>query len=297
MKRTFSALLLLTFIIATPFGHAASAQEQKASEQNVEKAQTSQAQPKGEFLAAYERMPNSMRELSQQEGVSTKYLGKVHDFDSWLFEKDRNVQYHYVLPEGKGYFIGTLFDRRGNNITMRQLMRYKTDKNAAVDELNVSAMKPAEKAKSKAEKLYADIEDTYWLSIGQKNAPYIYVFIDPDCPHCKEYFTRLSDYIETGRLAVRLIPVGGTVLAQRKAAKWMQMETPQLAFLKHLNGDRQILQPDGSENLSAVIHNINTHIKYKFNINPFTVYAAKDGKIRLIKGPAQNIQAILDDLN
>ena len=86
-----------------------------------------------------------------------------------------------------------------------------------------------------AERLLEDVRrNALWFSVGADDAPAVYAFIDPTCPHSARAVAALADGIDAGRLQLRvaLAPVvsdgAGDVIAAIFAA-----DDPAAAFVAH----------------------------------------------------------------
>ena len=86
-----------------------------------------------------------------------------------------------------------------------------------------------------AERLLEDVRrNALWFSVGVDDAPAVYAFIDPTCPHSARAVAALADGIDAGRLQLRvaLAPVvsdgAGDVIAAIFAA-----DDPAAAFVAH----------------------------------------------------------------
>ena len=86
-----------------------------------------------------------------------------------------------------------------------------------------------------AERLLEDVRrNALWFSVGANDAPAVYAFIDPTCPHSARAVAVLSDEIDAGRLQLRvaLAPVvsdgAGDAIAAIFAA-----DDPAAAFVAH----------------------------------------------------------------
>jgi thiol:disulfide interchange protein DsbG len=166
-----------------------------------------------------------------EEGAQIRYLGNDLGLDGWVTIKNAQEQYFYVTPDQQGLVMGVLFNSKGDTVTLRQINQLRKAEGPAIDKLaglpdaapppsreeaskpEIAAPKdmPKEPSEpSKSEKFYTEVEKANWIALGQKNAPALYTFIDPECPHCHDMITdvRKSGYLEKGLLQLRLIPVG-----------------------------------------------------------------------------------------
>ena len=86
-----------------------------------------------------------------------------------------------------------------------------------------------------AEGLLDDIRrNALWFSVGADDAPAVYAFIDPTCPHSARAVAVLSEEIEAGRLQLRvaLAPVVSDG-ADDAIAAIFAADDPAAAFVEH----------------------------------------------------------------
>ena len=77
-----------------------------------------------------------------------------------------------------------------------------------VAQANQAAGPSKEAAQANAKKLVADIQQKgYILSYGRQDAPVVYMFSDPLCPHCALAFSRLEKPISEGKIQLKVLPV------------------------------------------------------------------------------------------
>jgi thiol:disulfide interchange protein DsbG len=159
-------------------------------------------------------MPKPIQELVNQ-GAQVRYIGKDHGLDAWITVKNGQEQYFYVLPDKSAFVMGLLFDSSGKLVTVQQVKRLQEQGDTLLDTLaedaSAAPIDPGSdpKFKSPSEQLYYDIESSNWIPLGEQGAPVAYAFIDPQCPHCHEFIQSLrADYINKGKIQLRIIPVG-----------------------------------------------------------------------------------------
>ena len=263
--------------------------------------------------------PGPIKTLVRQ-GAELRYLGNDQGMDGWLTIKDGAEQYFYVTPDGQAIVMGVLFNNKGDIVTARQIdaLRKKEpgidnltnptatvpDQTAAMTQTTTAAPKeeaaktPA-KSSDKAQQLFAAVEGANWITLGQKNAPAIYSFIDPQCPHCHAMIDdfRSSGLMDQGLVSLRLIPVGlmnDTSLKQ--AANLLASNNPAADLYKHLGGDETALMQNSDPNTQGVQKNIALFQEWKLDVTPFSVYKDISGTIRIIRGRPENLAELVGTL-
>jgi thiol:disulfide interchange protein DsbG len=249
-------------------------------------------------------MPAPIANLAAQ-GAQVRYLGRELGMDGWITIMRGQEQYFYVTPDGKAVLLGMLFDEDGKLITARQIAKMQGDEKALLDVLatepSLDPSRPGlaqERAlRSPAEKLMGDVESSNWITIGDARAPEIYVFIDPQCPHCKTFLEDLkAPYIDTGRMEIRIVPVGFREETQAQAAFLLAAPDGEERLFRHLEGDTTALPAKQDVNTQGVQMNLGLMQAWKFDATPMTVYRNAEGEIKILRGRANDVHAIYDDL-
>jgi thiol:disulfide interchange protein DsbG len=244
------------------------------------------------------------------DGAQVRYLGRQHGLDGWIAIQGGQEQYFYVTEDGQAFVMGLLFDANGKMQTMRQVADLQkksgggldvfADPNAASNApSSVSeAMKSASpKFKTPSEQLYNDVETSNWIMLGDPKAPFIYSFVDPQCPFCHTLINDLrKDYIANGKIQVRIVPVGFKPGSLEKAAFLLAVPNPQDRWYRELDGEKDALPITPGINTQGVQKNMAVMTSWKFNVTPLTIYRAKDGTIKIIQGRVKDIPALIADL-
>lgn len=294
----FSAIFSAAFIFAPALAFAAGAP----------------AQPK---------MPAPLENLGKS-GAEIRYLGNEGGLDGWVTIKDGQEQYFYVTPDGQSIVLGVLFNNKGDIVTMRQVneLRKKEpglDKIAGsqlpeaqnavppVQAVPASPNAPATEVKtappapvSKSQLFYQAVENASWISLGRKDAPVVYSFIDPQCPHCHDMIqdVRKSGALEKGDLQLRLIPVGlMNETSLKQAANLIAAPNASDVLYKHLDGDKNVLvNLDANPNTQSIQRNMILMQDWKIDVTPFSLYKNKKGEIKILRGRPGDLKAVLKDL-
>ena len=251
-------------------------------------------------------LPEPLQKLAA-EGAQMRYLGRDLGFDGWVSVKNGQEQYFYVAPDTGTFFLGLLFNKNGRAVTFDQIKRLQ----GKGDPLFNPAEAPSQKAEMKdetapvtskvlspAERLFQAAEGAQGIKLGADTAPVVYMFIDPQCPHCKDFLKDLrKDYIESGRLQVRIIPVG--VLGDKSlkmAASLLTFPDAGARLWRLIDGDESAVPADPAADTRPVAANIKIMQDWKLTATPLTLYRDKTGKIKLIQGRAKNPEDMMQDL-
>lgn len=263
-------------------------------------------------------LPEPLQNLAG-EGAQMRYLGTRNGLDGWIAIKNGQEQYFYVTQDGQAFLMGLLFDKSGKVVTMQQVKALQEQAGGQVldmftgDDMLGGAQKQAQDSvksgfdkltdntkrefKTPAEQLYDDAENSNWVTLGSGDAPYIYVFLDPQCPHCRAFMGDLrQNFIENGLLQVRMIPVGFKEETRSQSAFLLAVPDPQKRLFAFLGGDEAALPVTPGINQQGVQRNLSIMQSWKVNVTPFTIYRAKSGEVKIIQGRAHDIAQIVKDL-
>ncbi|MCM8842670.1 thiol:disulfide interchange protein DsbG [Citrobacter cronae] len=107
------------------------------------------------------------------------YLGKYQDMGVTI----------YVTPDGKHAISGYMYNEKGENLS-----------NALIEK---EIYAPA------GREMWQRMEKASWILDGKKEAPVIvYVFADPFCPYCKQFWQQARPWVDSGKVQLRTLLVG-----------------------------------------------------------------------------------------
>lgn len=240
------------------------------------------------------------------EGAQIRFLGKSHGFDSWLTVKNGQEQYFYVLPDGSAFVMGVLFDRKGQLVTVDQVQKLRSQGDTLLDTLAEDTAEAEAKAaaaatpefKTPSERLYYELENSNWVTLGTSKAPVLYAFIDPQCPFCHDFVQALrsGNYLKDGKVQVRLIPVGLRDETRAQAAFLLAAPNPEERFYKHLDGDKDALPARADISEQGVQRNLALMQAWEFDVTPMVFYRSQDKTIKIVRGKPQDVAALIADL-
>lgn len=242
-------------------------------------------------------------------GAQIRYLGKEHGLDGWIAIYQGQEQYYYVTADKKAFVTGLMFGSDGRPITIEQVKDLQAQGGALLDllaegeEAKPQEAKPIEslaetmKSQTPSERLFRDVESSNWIRLGSESAPVIYSFIDPQCPHCHAMLEELKkDYIDTGLIQLRIMPVGFQQGSLAQAAYLLAAPNGEELFYRHLDGDETALPAKGDISTQAVQKNMALMQNWKFNVTPLSVFRGRDGTVKIIRGKPKDAKTLLDEL-
>ncbi len=241
------------------------------------------------------------------DGAQVRYLGRDHGFDSWLTVKNGQEQYFYVKPDGSAFVMGVLFDNKGKLITVDQVQRLRSQGDDLLETLaddNLTGFDTREDGSSEerfasdspSERLFRDIEESNWVSLGDNDAPVLYSFIDPQCPHCHSFINDIRPSVERGEVQVKIIPVGFKDETRAQAAFLIAAPDPEKRWYRHLSGDETALPAKSEINQQGVQRNLAIMQSWKLNVTPMIIYRSKDNTVKLVRGKPKDLNAVISDL-
>ncbi|MCY1362157.1 Thiol:disulfide interchange protein DsbG [compost metagenome] len=187
----------------------------------------------------------------------------------------------YLTADGQHVLIGTLFDAQGQDLTSAPLNRLVYE--------------------PMAKEMWARMEGSTWIADGSKNATRIvYLFDDPNCPYCNEFWHQARPWVESGKVQLRHIMVG--LLSPDsvgKAAALLSAKQPEVALKEH--------EAAGNASKLSALQNIPADVQKKLDANlalmselgavatPAIFYRDDGGRLKMQQGlpPAQGLVDIM----
>ena len=152
---------------------------------------------------------------------------------------------------------------------------------------------------SPSERLWTQLTNSTYITFGSPSAPPLYVFMDPTCHFCHDYFSALMQtYVPQNAVQLRVIPVG--ILSDKskqEAALIASAIDPAAAWTSAETGDTSTLpatpKPDMAQKLND---NQRLMSQWNFRGTPGSVYRGADGKVKVVYGLPQNLDQVIADL-
>jgi protein-disulfide isomerase len=276
--------------------------------------------------AADPALPAPLQKM-QADGAQFKYMGRDLGYDAWLAVENAQEQYFYVTPDGSAFFLGVLFNKNGRAITFDQISRLRgqndgnlidlanapsqktvlpdTAPNAAISGAGATskagdtAANPPAKTRPRSELLWDDVtKNTHSLILGaNQQAPIVYSFIDPLCPHCKELIKMMLPDLRAGRLRLALVPIGALAPESKPlAVSLLTLPDAATRLEPFVTGNQAALPMDATQSTAKVDANFTIMVKWKFDATPVSIYRGRDGKVKILAGPPKAAQTLIGDL-
>ena len=263
-------------------------------------------------------MPKQLDPLVK-EGAQVRYLGDDLGLEGWMVVMRGNQQFFYVTPDKKALLSGVLYGEDGKLITTQQLQRLESDDKGLINQFvegaggtvsgtsasaatqagNTPVPSASDYANlSPSEQLLLTVEHSNWVALGDENAPVVYSFIDPQCPHCHDFVNNLRrGFLKRGMVQLRIVPVGlMNADSLKQAAYLLSAPDAESVFYKHLDGDKDALPVSNTFNTDGVEMNIDIMRGWGLDVTPFSIYRDKAGKVKILKGLPSRLEELMSDL-
>lgn len=271
-------------------------------------AMTLPAFAQGKANQAIPEVPQVLEGLADR-GAQFRYLGREHGMEGWIAIYQGQEQYYYITQDKKAFVTGLMFGEDGRPITIDQVKTLQASGGDVLDLLTSGSAPAAEtsapksvvesaQVKTPAERMFTDVENSNWIRLGAENAPVIYSFVDPNCPHCHDFINdiRQKNYLEQGVLQIRIIPVGFIEGSLSQSAFLLAAPDAADRYLKYLDGDKESLPAKGDISTQAVQKNMALMQAWKFSVTPLTAYRSKNGEIKIVRGRVKDLDAMIAEL-
>lgn len=130
-------------------------------------------------VKAIEKQGITILKSFEAPGGMKGYLGKYQEMGVTI----------YLTPDGKHAVSGYMYDEAGNNLSEKLIAK--------------------EIYAPEGRKLWQRMEKADWLLDGKKDAPrVVYVFADPYCPYCKQFWQLARPWVDAGKVQLRTLLVG-----------------------------------------------------------------------------------------
>lgn len=134
----------------------------------------------------------------------------------------------YLTPDKQHAIMGNMVDASGSNLSDEQVEKF--------------VYAPM------AKEMWDTLGQHSWIAAGSKDAPHIvYVFADPYCPYCTEFWEQAQPWLKSGKVQLRVLLVGMLRPdSGQKAAAIMMTDNPAktLADYENSKGKLALQKPE-----------------------------------------------------
>lgn len=297
MRRIRISAILVAFLTLLS-GSAAWSQE--AAEPQTPLPAAENAQPALPDPGPEPRRPEII-EAAAQQGAQVRYLGNREGFDGWLLLTQGTPSYIYISEDGETIFQGLMYDGDGQAITMQQIgaVQAADPGLSGGQDTEAAASQATDDARSPGETLYDALSVVNFITLGSADpsAPLLYAFMDPDCPHCKEFLQKTdAPYLANNKIQLRVIPVG--VLgddSMRRAAYLLSQPNGGDLLMAHAKKEKTLPTPEGLTLDGQQLNNDLFHL-WRFDGTPILVFKDKSGTIMMVRGMPKDLPKLMDSI-
>ena len=255
-------------------------------------------------------------------GVEYDYLGKESDVEIWLISGDRIMEMVHVLPSGAAIMGGTFISSDGKELSSAIQKKFAADHpdraqkiiarvRASMGKDDVAqvpqqnqpqATTPAPTDKvGTAEMIWAHMDKLGLVRYGaDKDAPVVYLVIDPTQAASVEAFKKLEPFAENKKIDLRVVPIAisseqalmdiALILPRQSAAQDLKdlMEGKRPVSKEPPNPDGGLLLKNTADFVEAMRLNALPSLFYRHSISE---------PIRAVKGPPKDWAPVLKELD
>ena len=217
-----------------------------------------------------EELPAPVKAIEKQGITIIKPFEAPGGMKGWLGKyQDMGVAI-YLTPDGKHAISGYMYDENGSNLSEQLFQK----------ELYTPA----------GQEMWKKMASAHWLQDGRKDAPIVlYVFADPFCPYCKQFWQQSRPWVEAGKVQIRTLLVGvikpespataAAILASNDPAQnWHDYEQS--------NGKMALTIPKAIPPEKMKMLNVNKQLMDDLgaNVTPAIYYMNKDNMLQQVVG-------------
>lgn len=241
----------------------------------------------------------ALQKFADETKAEIDYVSRQYGVDMWVITKGEIAQIVYTTPDGQGLLMnGFLFAPDGSLVTEQSMKDY-AEGNSSIIREKAKAIHEKSAPQTPSAKLWSDLEKANYVEFGSENAPVLYTFVDPYCPHCKLFWSSImAPYIQDGNVKLRLVPVGilGDKSAQA-AAYIVNSEDRAKAWLDLTSGKLENIAPIDDGELERIAANFKVMQRWKMASTPFSVYKDGDGKVKMYRGNPNDMATLIAELS
>ncbi len=136
--------------------------------------------------------------------------------------------------------------------------------------------------------MWQRMEQSHWILDGKKDAPVVvYVFADPFCPYCKQFWQQTRPWVETGKVQLRTLLVG--VIKPESpatAAAILAAKDPAKAWQEYEASDKKLNIPAtvGAEQMKILSANEKLMDELGANVTPAIYYMSPENTLQQAVG-------------
>lgn len=290
-------LSLAALLMVFNTGYAQEAQSREEALRAIQEAVT-QARENIELDIENPPLPSSIQSLVNS-GAQVQFLGQYNNFNGWIVLNNGAPSYVYVSPDGQTIFRGFMFDENGTAVTVQQVAEAQLRNPAffGLDEDQINQQVQEDMARGAGQTLYDALSVSNYFIMGStdNNAPILYAFMDPDCPHCKRMIENMyPQYLANDQIQLRVIPIGVlSEASERRSATLLASDNAEELLRDHSFGTADI-PVDPNIDLTRQNLNIELFTLWQFDGTPILVFEDKQDVVQMVRGTPRDLNGMID---
>ena len=97
-------------------------------------------------------------------------------------------------------------------------------------------------------------------------------------------------------MQLRMIPVGFRDETRAQAAFLIAAPNAERRWFEHMDGSEEALPAKSDINQLGVQKNIDIMREWEIDVTPMSIYRAKDGTVKIVRGKPKDLSALIRDL-
>lgn len=225
--------------------------------------------------------PEQIKKQLEQEGYQfIQQIPAPAQMVGWVGHQEQNASTVFIAKDGQYYIKGDLYNAKGDNLS--------------IDAMNIHAKRVV------LEDVWNSLATATWIQDGQKDASRIvYVFSDPNCPYCYQFWQRARPWVNAGKVQLRHIQVGIIREESRgQVATLLMSKNPEAVFadINQNRGKKRLKHTDHipADILKKIEFNQGLMGKYGFFSTPSIVWKNQQGEVKSAQGLSTKPQEIFE---
>ena len=224
---------------------------------------------------------NIKKHIEEQGFEFVKQIPAPEGLTGWAGHNDQHPGTVFISKDEKYYIVGDLYNSKGENLSIDAMNTHV--KEAVLDDV------------------WKTLEKSTWIQDGKKDAPrVVYVFSDPNCPYCLQFWQQARPWVNEGKVQLRHIQVGVIREESRgQVASLLLSKHPEALFaeINEHKGKKKLdnLQKIPTEIAEKIDFNQSLMGKYGFFATPSIIWKNRAGEFKSAQGMAKNLKEIFEE--
>lgn len=223
---------------------------------------------------------NLKQSLEQQGFTFVKEIPAPQGLTGWAGHNNQHPATLFISNDQQYYIVGDLYNAKGDNLSLDAMNNYVKD--AVLDEV------------------WQSLSTATYIQDGQTTAPrVVYVFSDPNCVYCHQFWQQSRPWVDSGKVQLRHIQVGVIREKSRgQVATILSAKTPEKMF-KDLNQNNAWKNLAECKNIpqqlaDQIDANQALMDKYGFFSTPAVIWKDSQGKFKSQQGLPADLQQVFE---